>query len=440
MSAAARYFAWFGTPLPVILSMFVCLLGLFGAEGEDRQRRVSYRDDVSSTTHQQLGANEGTYAAGNDYPDFSPVGALLSEGGWMGTATLISPGCIVTAAHVVWDNDSDPEPNPADWEFIMGTDFEAADAQKFPIASIQVHPGWLASMDVKRYHDGDLFGFDLALLQLGASVPDVPPAEINAKYEEALGEILYFAGLGSLGNGIDGVTFADNSNRFAGANLLDRVNSDVSHGLTEYSGAKGGVLGFDFDSPSGDKNSLNGDVSYGRLGDGTSEAIPISLEATSVTGDSGGPAFSWVSDAWRLVGVSSYGTTNSIYGDVAVYTRVANHADWIRSYLEPWPTVPWSGTGSWRTSSWFGSFLVTSVGKWIYHEKHGWLYAPDGGDDLDNLWLWSKGLGWTWINREIYPYLYSATSKSWLYFWDSYSTRGNRFFYDFSTDSLLLKE
>ena len=411
---------------------------LFADGLEERQRRISHRHDLSSSTHEALGTNSGTYLAGDDYPDFTPVGALLAESGWMGTATLISPGCILTAAHVVWDNSFNPEPNPADWEFVMGTDFEAGDTQKYTIASIHVHPGWLACMS---NNDGDLKGFDVALLRLGSSVPTTTPSTINSSSQETIGEILYIAGVGGLGNGSDGVTDPDNSKRFAGANLLDRVNSDVSHGLTssQYSGVKGGVLGFDFDSPSGDKNSLNGNIYYGRLGEGTSDATPISLEATSASGDSGGPAFSWVEDSWRLVGVSSYGTTNSVYGDVAVYTRVANHADWIYSYLESWPTVAWAGSGSWRTSSWFGNFSVTS-GNWIFHEKHGWLYASGGGDDLGNLWFWSQELGWTWTNQKIYPYLYSASNGNWLYFWSSYSRRGRRYFYDFSTDSLHLEE
>lgn len=444
MSSFARISSLIASGSLLSLWATVFSFGLFGEDTEGRQRRLSYRHDVASTIHEQLGANSATYSAGENYPDFSPVGALLAkDGGWMGTATLVSPGCILTAAHVVLDNASLPEPNPSDWEFVPGTDFESATAEKYDIASIHVHPGWLACLE---NNDGDLKGFDLALLRLSSSVPGLSPATINASLEEITGDILYFAGVGALANGIDGVTSPDNSRLFAGANVLDRVSTDVSHGLSSalYSGSSGGVLGFDFDSPSGDKNSLSGDIIYGRLGPGTSDPTPIALEATSSSGDSGGPAFSWLGDAWRLVGVSSYGTTNSVYGDVAVYTRVANHADWIFSYLESWSTVAWAGSGSWRTSSWFGGFSVTADGKWIYHEKHGWLYAPGGGDDLDDLWFWSDDLGWTWTNRKTYPYLYKATNDTaghWLYFWDNYSSiGGSRYFYDFSTNSLRIEE
>ncbi|MFP6854901.1 MAG: hypothetical protein VB980_03895, partial [Opitutales bacterium] len=108
---------------------------------------------------------------------------------------------------------------------------------------------------------------------------------------------------------------------------------------------------------------------------------------------------------------------------------------------ESWSTAAWAGSDSWRKSAWFGSFLVTTEGKWIYHEKHGWIYAPGGGDNLDDVWFWSESLGWTWTNQATYPYLYKSTGAStgnWLYFWDSYSpVGGSRYFYDFSTDSLL---
>ena len=423
-------------------TVFSC--GLLAEDTGDRHRRISHRHDVSSTNHQQLGVNSGAYASGDNYPDFSPVGALLAkDNGWMGTATLISPGCILTAAHVVWDNASLPEPNPANWEFVLGTDFESASAKKYNVASIHVHPGWVACL---ANNDGDLKGFDIALLQLSSSVQGQSPAIVNASFKEITGEILYFAGVGALANGIDGPTNPSNSSRFAGANVLDRVSPEVSHELSSslYSGSKGGVLGFDFDSPSGDKNSLSGEITYGRLGSGTSDPTPISMEATSSSGDSGGPAFSWLGDAWRVVGVSSYGTTNSVYGDVAVYTRVANHADWIFTYLDSWSTAAWAGSGTWRTSSWFGSFSVTTDGKWIYHEKHGWLYAPGGGDNLDDLWFWSEDLGWTWTNHKTYPYFYqakTATTGNWLYFWDSYSpVGGTRYFYDFSTESLITWE
>ena len=414
---------------------------VLGQGNDTRQRRVSHRDDVSSNLHQLLADNDSSYAAGEDYPDFSMVGALLSKSsGWMGTATLVSPGCILTAAHVVWNDAYSPAPDPADWEFVVGNDFEAAGAQKYDVASIHVHPGWLACM---VNNDGDLKGFDIALIQLASSVSNVTPALINASYDESssIGQTIYFAGVGALGDGINGVSFPDNSRRFAGANVLDRVNSEVSHGLSSllYSGGKGGVLGFDFDSPTGSDNSLDGSIFYGRLGSGSSDPMPIPLEATSASGDSGGPVFARLGESWRLVGVSSYGTTNSIDGDVAVFTRAANHAEWIFSYLEAWPTAAWSGLDSWRTSSWFGSFSV-AADNWIFHQQHGWLYAPGGGDDTDDLWLWSNQLGWTWTNQKSYPYLYSVSKGNWLYFWSNYSTLGRRYFYDFNTDTLLLYE
>ena len=50
-------------------------------------------------------------------------------------------------------------------------------------------------------------------------------------------------------------------------------------------------------------------------------------------GDSGGPAFVRTLGYWRLHGVVSYGTSESEYGDVTVYTRLASHYDWLISEL-----------------------------------------------------------------------------------------------------------
>ena len=67
---------------------------------------------------------------------------------------------------------------------------------------------------------------------------------------------------------------------------------------------------------------------------------------------------------------------------------------------------------------------------------------PGGGDDLDNLWFYDSGTEtWMWTTSKIYPYLYSARSKNWLYFWSRHSRRSKRLYYDFSTnDTLSIEE
>ena len=65
------------------------------------QRRIGKRGDLDWTNYYQLGNNSGTYLPSELYPDLSVVGALISSTGALGTATLVAPNYIVTAAHVV---------------------------------------------------------------------------------------------------------------------------------------------------------------------------------------------------------------------------------------------------------------------------------------------------------------------------------------------------
>ena len=67
----------------------------------ENYRRLGKLENQSWGNHFLLGKNDYPYLASNDYPDFSPVGALISDDGILGTATLIAPDTIITAAHVV---------------------------------------------------------------------------------------------------------------------------------------------------------------------------------------------------------------------------------------------------------------------------------------------------------------------------------------------------
>ena len=77
--------------------VFVFLLGYVSAD----QRRIGKRDDVNWTSHYQLGNNSGNYEVGEEYPDLSVVGAIISQNGALGTGTLIAPNYVLTAAHVL---------------------------------------------------------------------------------------------------------------------------------------------------------------------------------------------------------------------------------------------------------------------------------------------------------------------------------------------------
>ena len=137
----------------------------------------------------------------------------------------------------------------------------------------------------------------------------------------------------------------------------------------------GGLIAVDFDSPQQDKNTLGSSASIvDYLGSGTSSSSPLPLEASSAVGDSGGPAFLYNNQAWRTVGVVSYGTSDSTYGDVTVYTRVASQMEWIKSYLPIWSQARQTMYDGWLELEWFGAFFNMYIS--IFYFYYLFLMEP----------------------------------------------------------------
>ena len=173
----------------------------------------------------------------------------------------------------------------------------------------------------------------------------------------------------------------------------------------------GGLLAIDFDSPQSDANSLGtGEPALDYVPTGTSDSVPLDLEASTAVGDSGGPAFMRISGAWRIVGSVSYGSSDSTYGDVTVYTRLANHKIWLEDFLPPWSQARKTGQGAWLESDWFGFFLP-GPSNWNHHSSHGWLYLPQASQE--NFWVRRRLVGWSSLS--VYPFIYSSERMSWLY-------------------------
>jgi hypothetical protein len=87
--------------------------------------------------------------------------------------------------------------------------------------------------------------------------------------------------------------------------------------------------------------------------------------------------------------------------------------------------------GGWRTSTWLGTYLPNRENDWIYHLGLGWLYVkPDG---LEGFWFWMPEEKWLWSKEDVWPFLWSDSSGGWIY--PIYSL-GNRYFYDYTTESL----
>ena len=398
------------------------------------QRRIGKRHDLSWTPYYQLGTNSNLYESSEAYPDLSIVGALISKSGALGTGTLIAPNYVVTAAHVL-KNDYYEIPDKFDWEFVMYYDFgDANSVYKYQVDEIIIHPAWSARQTTSNtLGDGDELGLDLAIVQLNRSVAGVYPARLPSTSDDPLGERTVLAGFGTLVEGNSGNQDGSNDRRVGGENTIDRSVAQVfKSGVPE--SQRGGVLGIDFDSPQQSHNSLSG-TSIDLLGSGTSQASPLSLEASTAVGDSGGPAFCRTNDFWRVHGVVSYGTNDSSYGDVTVYTRLASHYDWLSSQLPDWADSQILDQSGWVQNPWFG-ILVPVSNNWIYHTNLGWLYIPFPKGNY--FWAWSHVTGeWIWLSDEAFPfiYCYSGEGSFWMYLLLESSNGSNIRAYDYSSSS-----
>ena len=379
------------------------------------QRRIGKRHDLSWNSYYQLGTNYGSYEASETYPDLSVVGALISDSGALGTATLIAPNYVVTAAHVI-KNDYYEIPQAGNWKFIMYYDFgDATSSNVYQVESLVVHPAWTSRQTTSNtLGDGDELGVDLALARLARPVTGVYPARLPSTSDDPLGERAILAGFGTLVEGDTGSTDSSNERRVGGENIIDRSVAKVSKaGVPE--SQRGGLLGVDFDSSQNQHNNLRSGINIDLLGSGDSQATPLSLEASTAVGDSGGPAFVRTEGAWRVHGVVSYGTTDSSYGDVTVYTRLASHADWLQQQLPDWPDSRQLTQSNWLENPWLGIFSPVSNG-WNYHVQLGWLYLPSTKGN--SFWAWSNLINkWIWLSDQAYPfvYCYNQPSSFWMY-------------------------
>ena len=119
--------------------------------------------------------------------------------------------------------------------------------------------------------------------------------------------------------------------------------------------------------------------------------------------------------SWRVHGVVSYGTTDSTYGDVTIYTRLASHYDWIIDQLPDWSDSKILGDSGWLENPWLGTFFKVSNG-WSFHLNLGWIYSPSAKGNY--FWVWSDILKkWLWLSDQSYPfiYCYSPTDPFWIF-------------------------
>ena len=273
-------------------------------------------------------------------PAFSGLVEITGEAGSTrrtGSGFLIRPGWVVTAAHVV-------------------TGFSGADLSvgrsnfSHGVRDVFIAPGWAGGPET-----GLGQGADLALLRLTEG--GMTSATSLFRGSSLLGSEATVLGTGLTGTGILGANGA--AMRLAGTNMIDR----------QLTLANGGLLVTDFDDGSRRRNALNADTIGrsvyddgfvpGELSGGVLEQVPFTsdatataLEVTTAPGDSGGPllVFNPAQSRWELAGVTSWGTnptlsdgfsrTDSRHGDLAFFTDLRPHHDWIFSTIpEPASTT-----------------------------------------------------------------------------------------------------
>lgn len=292
------------------------------------------RDDTPDQEYRDLALNDG-YPAGEEYPNFSSVGAVYtpSTDDW-GSAVMITSQWALTAAHVLREQKSDVV-DLSKIELNFGADLRNPTAS-YQISEAYLHPAWTYALD-NDVPVTQLFGagVDIALIKLSTPVSSVTPSSYN-EATTTLGAPMYFSGYGDFGNGLTGPTTDDGIKR-AGQNVVDRVLVNLTNSFAP--AYEGSLLAFDFDNPEGTSNSLDGTPAppVGPIvGSGSSDPIATVLEADSSSGDSGGPLFIYDEDdeEWVVAGISSFGNMDhEVYGDVAMYTGVAQHQDWIESII-----------------------------------------------------------------------------------------------------------
>jgi len=235
--------------------------------------------------------------------------ARISVAGGVGSGTLIAPGWVLTAAHVVTNSAGSPLP--------LGSLTITVNGESRAVAEVVVQPGWTGGNFTA--------GVDLALVRLSSDVTSVAPAGLFTGPAPVSAEAA-LVGYGAFGFGSLG--FVQPPGSLHGAtNTFDALGSAL---FPTWSSS---LILMDFDSPT------TGD--YNRSG----TTFATALEGVPATGDSGGGSFIFVDGAWLLAGVHSFTFTTTAgtaapggYGTGAADTLVSASAAWINSVI-PTPSA-----------------------------------------------------------------------------------------------------
>ncbi len=252
------------------------LLASFGASA------VVIRDDVPDLQY-RMAASE-----------FPALADLPGEG----QGVLIAPQWVITAAHAV------------SWQHTL--EVVVVGGTPRAVSRVVVHPGYKTppqGMVDSALKSGDWAAFfefiassdDIALIKLSEPVSDVVPARIYSG--AVLGKVVRIMGRGATGTGSTG-------HPLGGPN-----RTDLRQGYNEISVSEDRWIGYRFDQPP--------------------KALP--LEASTGSGDSGGPILVAMGNEWHLAGIAAWKRSEVVgteirpgrYGEISYGVRLGNYADWI---------------------------------------------------------------------------------------------------------------
>ena len=204
------------------------------------------------------------------------------------TGTLIAPNVVISARHCGAG---------------AGSTINFGDNSNSPVFSATVQSSSLP--------DGNgslLDGGDVAILTLTGNVPGsvATPQRLIDETSGLVGQVAATLGYGLNGIGSQGHQNSSDGWRWGGENIIDVYGSPAGT-----SGSN--IISTDFDDGTNGNNTIP-----------SSSATPLTFEATTAPGDSGGPVMVQVASEWLIAGVLSGGTTStSVYGDISWWTGTA---------------------------------------------------------------------------------------------------------------------
>ncbi|MFC3231554.1 autotransporter domain-containing protein [Marinibaculum pumilum] len=313
---------------------------------------ISVRDDVAAAA----GGVADWYDSGNAYPN---VGSLRQGGQSSCTGSLINARTLLTAAHCFEDDASQTVQSDAagpqmevSFSPVSGTTVAAN------VQSVVVRPDF-------RTAEGNLAFHDIAIVALDRPVAGITPVILTTSQPAAGGRVLT-VGYGGAFTGSDPAALVyDGKRRFA-YNVLDFVAAGSGLPADRDGDPLADnalvVLAADFDRP--------GDPSYSSLG----SAEALEGEGATVAGDSGGPLFLVMPDGSLVqVGVLAGGDGTAVaqsiaveiggqvytgYGDLEIWTNVANYLDWLSTNAFLKEVAGQAGDGSWSSAAhWSGGVV-----------------------------------------------------------------------------------